>query len=178
MKKAIFLDRDGVINEDFGYVYKIENFKFRAEIFEFLQNFKDYEIFIITNQSGINRGFYSLKDFEILNNFMIKEFEKNKIFIKKVYFCPHIKEENCQCRKPRPGMILQALKEFDLDKNNSILIGDKISDIEAGINAKIKNLFLLCDNLSQISKENLDKINKENLNFKIIKNLMQIKEKI
>lgn len=133
MKKAVFLDRDGVINEDSGYVSKISDFKFINGVFEALRGFKElgYLLIIVTNQSGISRGFYTLKDFENLNKFMLDEFTKNGVFIDKVYFCPHSPEENCECRKPKAGMILQGLKEFDINPQNSILIGDKISDIEA-----------------------------------------------
>nr|MBP3725033.1 D-glycero-beta-D-manno-heptose 1,7-bisphosphate 7-phosphatase [Campylobacter sp.] len=133
MKKAVFLDRDGVINEDSGYVSKISDFKFINGVFEALRGFKElgYLLIIVTNQSGISRGFYTLDDFEKLNKFMLDEFTKNGVFIDKVYFCPHSPEENCECRKPKAGMILQGLKEFDINPQNSILIGDKISDIEA-----------------------------------------------
>lgn len=133
MKKAVFLDRDGVINEDSGYVSKISDFKFINGVFEALSGFKKlgYLLIIVTNQSGIARGFYTLDDFEKLNKFMLDEFTKNGVFIDKVYFCPHSPEENCECRKPKAGMILQGLKEFDINPQNSILIGDKISDIEA-----------------------------------------------
>ena len=91
-KKALFLDRDGVINEDFGYVFKIEDFKFIDGIFEILKEFKkrDFLIIIVTNQSGIQRGYYTTKDFEILADYMKAEFKKRDIDIDKVYFCPHL----------------------------------------------------------------------------------------
>ncbi len=180
MKKAVFLDRDGVINEDFGYVFRIEDFKFRAEIFDFLKEISllDYEIFVITNQSGIGRNFYSLKDFEILNNFMLNEFKKHGIFIKKVYFCPHSPDENCECRKPKAGMILKAFKEFNINLENSVLIGDKMSDIKSGINVNIKNLFLLSGQNLKINIEILNKISARNFKLKIVKKLMDILKEI
>ena len=143
MKKAVFLDRDGVINEDSGYVSKISDFKFINGVFEALRGFKElgYLLIIVTNQSGISRGFYTLKDFENLNKFMLSEFEKNGIEIKKVYFCPHSPEENCECRKPKAGMILAGIKEFDIDVSKSILIGDKPSDIEAANVANLGNAY-------------------------------------
>lgn len=143
MKKAVFLDRDGVINEDSGYVSKISDFKFINGVFEALSGFKKlgYLLIIVTNQSGISRGFYTLKDFENLNKFMLGEFEKNGIEIKKVYFCPHSPEENCECRKPKAGMILAGIKEFDIDVSKSILIGDKPSDIEAANVANLGNAY-------------------------------------
>lgn len=145
--KAVFLDRDGVINEDFGYVYKIDKFVFKDGIFETLRYFqeKGYLLIIITNQSGINRGYFSEKDFLALDNFMKQEFKKQSIEISKTYFCPHHPDELCKCRKPKPKMINDAQKDFNIDLKSSILIGDKITDIKAGQNAGIKKLFLIGD---------------------------------
>ena len=101
--KGIFLDRDGIINKDTGYVYKKEDFIFKKNIFSVLKYLqkKNFLLFIITNQSGIGRGYYSIKDFLILNDWMIKEFEKNSIKISSVQFCPHTPNSNCLCRKPK-----------------------------------------------------------------------------
>jgi len=141
VKKALFLDRDGVINKEKNYLYKIEDFEFIDGVFDtckFFQN-RGYEIIIITNQAGIARGYYTEEDFHKLNNWMLDEFKKRGIKISKVYFCPHHPDFTgmCECRKPNPGMILQAQKEFDLDLSSSILVGDKESDIKAGKNAGI-----------------------------------------
>lgn len=102
-----------------------------------------YEIIVITNQSGIGRGYYTQDDFLNLTNWMIKEFNKNEIEILKVYFCPHSPSEDCDCRKPKIGMITQSLNDFDIDLQNSWLIGDKISDIQTAINANIPNRILI-----------------------------------
>ena len=163
MNKAIFLDRDGVINEDSGYVSKVENFKFIDGVFEALKGFKKlgFLLIIVTNQSGIGRGFYSLEDFENLNKFMLDEFAKNAVFIDKVYFCPHGMEAGCECRKPKPGMILRALREFDIDPQKSFLIGDKPSDIEAAKNANLANAYQIGIDGANL-KEIYEKI-KENL---------------
>ncbi|WP_198306195.1 D-glycero-beta-D-manno-heptose 1,7-bisphosphate 7-phosphatase [Arcobacter vandammei] len=144
-KKIIYLDRDGVINEDFGYVSQISNFKFVDGVFEACKSFIDlgYEIIVVTNQSGIARGYYSLEDFKTLTNFMLDEFRKQGINILKVYFCPHSPEVNCECRKPKDGMILQSLNDFSIDLKNSWLIGDKISDIECAKNGNIANKILI-----------------------------------
>ena len=142
MNKAVFLDRDGVVNVEKNYVYKIEDFEFMPGIFDVCKKYQQegYLLFIITNQAGIARGYYTEEQFRILTDFMIKQFEKQGILIKKVYFCPHHPDftGECECRKPNPGMILQAAKEFDIDLSESILIGDKESDIEAGERAGIK----------------------------------------
>ena len=138
-KKALFIDRDGIINIDHGYVYKIEDFEFTEDIFELVKLFsKDgYMIFIITNQSGIARGYYSENDFSTLTEWMIKKFKNNNITIEEVYHCPHSPEENCHCRKPQTGMIEQALEQYPIDLKHSWMIGDKQSDIDLALNAGI-----------------------------------------
>ena len=140
--KAVFLDRDGVINIDHGYVYKIEDFEFVDGIFDELKSYKKegYIFIVVTNQSGIGRGYYSEEDFLKLTDYMISEFEKEGIEIKKVYHCPHAPEENCECRKPKPAMLLKAKKEFGIDMKSSVMIGDKKSDMEAGESAGVGKL--------------------------------------
>ncbi len=141
MKKAIFLDRDGIINIDNSYVYKKEDFKFCEGIFELLRHFLslDYLLFIVTNQSGIARGYYSEDDFSELSSWMLDELTRKGIKITKIYHCPHKPDDACRCRKPEIAMFEKAKKEFDIDMQNSWMIGDKKSDIEAGINADIPN---------------------------------------
>lgn len=143
--KALFLDRDGVVNVDKGYVYKEQDFEFCDGIFELCQLFlsKDYQIFIITNQSGIARGFYSEEEFKQLSHFMCANFEKNGVKITQIYHCPHL--DGCNCRKPKPGMILQAQKDFKVNLANSVFIGDNLSDMQAGKNAGVKTLCLIGD---------------------------------
>ena len=147
MTPALFLDRDGVVNVEKNYVYKAEDIDFIEPIFNICRNYqqKGFQIFIITNQAGIARGYYSENDFLILSAWMEAEFEKRGIRISKTYFCPHHPDYTgeCICRKPNPGMIMKAKEEFDLDLENSVLIGDKKSDIDAGINAGIKNNYFI-----------------------------------
>jgi len=147
MKKALFLDRDGVINKEKNYLYRIEDFEFIDGVFETCKYFQNqgYLIIVITNQAGIARGKYTEFDFEVLTKWMLSKFQENGINISKVYHCPHHPDfsGNCDCRKPNPGMILQAQKEFNVDLKNSILVGDKNSDIEAGLNAGISNNYLI-----------------------------------
>ena len=169
MNKALFLDRDGVINKEKNYLYKIEDFEFIDGVFETCKYFqeKGYLIIIITNQAGIARGKYTEDDYQILTDWMIKEFEKKDIKISKVYHCPHHPDFSgeCECRKPNPGMILQAKKDFNIDLSQSILVGDKNSDIEAGINAGIKMNYLV---------ETGHEIDENRFNVKIIKSLENI----
>ena len=140
MNKALFLDRDGVVNVEKDYVYKIEDFEFNEGVFDtalYFQN-KGFKIFIITNQSGIGRGYYSIKDFEILTSWMIKKFQENGINILQVEYCPHSPDENCSCRKPKTKMIENIVKNHNIDLKTSILVGDKSSDIKCAKNAGIK----------------------------------------
>lgn len=141
--KALFLDRDGVINVDKGYVYKEQDFEFCEGIFALCAFFlsKKYQIFVITNQSGIARKFYSEEDFEKLSLFMLENFDKKGVKISKIYHCPHL--QDCNCRKPKPGMLLQAQKEFNIDLKHSVFIGDNLSDMQAGKNAGVGRLFLI-----------------------------------
>lgn len=152
MNKAIFLDRDGVINQEKDYVYKKEDFEFIGGVFEALKYFQErnYLLIIVTNQSGIARGYYTEADFLELNRWMLQQFEFQGIRIAKVYYSPYHPsygtgkyKKDTFCRKPNPGMILQAREEFEINLAESILIGDKESDIEAGINAGIKTNILV-----------------------------------
>jgi len=144
-KKALFLDRDGVINQDKDYVHKIEDFIFIPGIFDLVKTFKKlgYLIIIITNQSGIGRGYYTITEFNKLNDWMIKSFNNQGLFIDDVYFCPHKPDEGCLCRKPKPGMILKARDHYNIDLSSSLLIGDNESDILAGQKAGIDTLILV-----------------------------------
>ena len=170
--KALFLDRDGIVNVEKHFVYKIEDFEFIDGIFEFCRFFQDkgYIIFIITNQSGIARGYYTLNDYNILTRWMINEFNKQNIKITEAYHCPHLPEitGECDCRKPKPGMILQAQKEFDIDLENSVVVGDNLRDIETGFNAGVKTNYL-------INKKN-DKINFQFRNIRDLLNYLTIKK--
>ena len=139
MQKALFLDRDGVINIDYGYVSKVEDFQFTEGIFELLRLFLDrgYLLFIVTNQSGIGRNYYTKDDFLTLTTYMLDEFKKREIEIASIEYCPHAPEERCSCRKPATGMVDTTLAKYKIDLDNSWLIGDKQSDIDLAHNAKI-----------------------------------------
>ena len=142
-KKALILDRDGTLIEDKNYAYKIEDFELLDGVIKglkLLQN--DFLFFIVTNQSGIGRGYYSIQDFQIFNNHLIDILKKQGIEIMKTYFCPHLKEDNCECRKPKIKYIEEIVKEFEIDINKSWMIGDHPSDIQFGINGGCKTIFL------------------------------------
>ncbi len=151
-KRAIFLDRDGIINVDHGYVSKIKDFEFNDGIFEilrFLQS-QGFLLIIVTNQSGIGRGYYSEEAYQKLTTYIVKSFYDEKIEINAVYHCPHRPDEGCECRKPRTGMLVAAKKEFDIDMQNSWMIGDKNSDMLVGKNAGVENrIFVSAEEISE-----------------------------
>jgi D-glycero-D-manno-heptose 1,7-bisphosphate phosphatase len=141
MKKALFLDRDGVINIEKHHAFRKEEFEFTDGIFDLCKEYLDsgFIIIVITNQAGIAKGYYTEDDYNKLTKWMIDQFCMKGIVISKVYHCPHHPDITgpCDCRKPNPGMILQAIEEFDLDIAKCFLIGDKESDLQAGRNAGI-----------------------------------------
>lgn len=152
MKKVLFLDRDGVINIDHGYLYKAQDFEFIDGVFEACLAFQNagYEIVVITNQSGIARGYYSEQDFQTLTTWMTEQFNRAGISILDVFYCPHHPEKghapyvtHCDCRKPEPGMLLKAIEKHNIDPKSSIMVGDKSSDMLAATKAKIGEKYLV-----------------------------------
>jgi len=143
--KAIFLDRDGVINKEKNYLYKKEDFEFIDGVFDACRYFKknNYQLIVVTNQSGIARGYYREEDFHRLTKWMLKQFKCQDIEILDVFFCPHGPESTCNCRKPKPGMLLRAKEKYKIDMKNSWMIGDKEADIGAANAAGIENTILV-----------------------------------
>ena len=137
MNKAIFLDRDGTINVEKNYLYKIEDFEFIPGVVDALRELQQtgYLLIIITNQSGIGRGYYTEADFQKLNDWMVSTLKERGITIANVYYCPHLPDaqvpayrKECSCRKPKLGMYEQAIKDHDIDLSLSYAVGDKIRD--------------------------------------------------
>jgi D-glycero-D-manno-heptose 1,7-bisphosphate phosphatase len=150
--KALFLDRDGVINIDHGYVYRVEDFDFVEGVFELCRVAQDrgFKLVVVTNQSGIGRGLYDEERFDRLTKWMVARFAEQGVQIDRVYFCPYHPVHglgqyrvDSTDRKPNPGMILKAEVELDLSLSDSILIGDNGSDIEAARRAGIGKAWLL-----------------------------------
>ena len=150
--KAVFFDRDGTLIEDVHYLDSIDKIKIIPAVITLCRKLQDngYKLFVVTNQSGIARGFFD-KEFVIeIHNYLKKVFEKENVFFEKFYFCPHhptaaVKKElliNCDCRKPGPGMLLRAAKDFNINLKESLMFGDKISDIEAGKAAGCKSFYI------------------------------------
>lgn len=146
MKKAIFLDRDGTLNIDHGYVHEIDNFQFIDGSIEALKKLKemDYLLVLVTNQSGIARGYFSEKQFLALTEWMDWSLADRGIDLDGIYYCPHHVnglgeyKQDCDCRKPKSGMLLKAIKELNIDPTQSFMVGDKIEDLQAGIGAKVQ----------------------------------------
>ena len=163
--KTIFLDRDGVINKEINYLHKIEDFEFINGVFEACQYLEslNYKIIITTNQSGISRGYYTESDFQKITKWMLSQFNNNNIDILDVIHCPHLPSDFCDCRKPKPGMLLSAKTKYNIDMENSWMIGDKENDIQAANNAGIINTILVksgheIDEINSNSKFTLDSI--------------------
>lgn len=163
MRKALFLDRDGVINKEKNYLFQIEDFEFIDGIFETCRKFqkKGYLIIVITNQAGIARGKYTEKDYRILTEWMMKRFAAGGAIIDAVYHCPHHPDftGECNCRKPATGMLDQAKNDFDIDLGRSILVGDKESDIEAGLRAGVgANVLVKSGHVIDEKRTNADRV--------------------
>ena len=164
--KAAFFDRDGVLNVDVDYLYKISDLRWiegAREAVAYLTKL-GYKIFGVTNQSGIARGYYTVAQMQELHDFMQQEIAASGGKIAKIYYCPHHKEgkvaefaHECDCRKPKPGMLNQAFEEYALDKEQCFLIGDGIRDVEAAEAAGIKGYLFKGGNLLDFVKTILEK---------------------
>lgn len=146
MQKALFLDRDGVINFDPGdYTKSVSEFIFLPDVAEILRQFqqKGFELFVITNQGGIAKGLYTHQDFKLIDDFMHNELKSKGVFIKETFYCPHHPDfGKCLCRKPLSGLILKAIAKYNINPGQSYMIGDKDRDIVCAKNAGIKGLLI------------------------------------
>ena len=152
MKKAVFLDRDGTLNIDYGYVHDIDHFHFIEGSIEALKKLKEmgYLLVLVTNQSGIARGYFTEQQFLQLTEWMDWSLADRGVDLDGIYYCPHHPEakltefkQDCDCRKPKSGMLLQAIEELNIDPTKSIMVGDKVEDLLAGKGAKVKTLVLV-----------------------------------
>ncbi|WP_273383612.1 D-glycero-beta-D-manno-heptose 1,7-bisphosphate 7-phosphatase [Actinobacillus porcinus] len=151
MNKAIFLDRDGTLNVDHGYVHQIDDFQFIEGSIEALQELKKmgYLLVLVTNQSGIARGYFSEEQFLSLTEWMDWSLADRGVDLDGIYYCPHHPEgkgefkQDCDCRKPKGGMLLQAIKELHIDPARSFMVGDKVEDLQAAVAAKVRSKILV-----------------------------------
>ena len=140
-RRAVFLDRDGTINEEKEYLHRVEDFEFIPGASEAIRRLKEagFLVVVVTNQSGVARGYYALEEVAILHRHMQRELETVGAAVDGIYVCPHHPVEGvgefrreCDCRKGRPGMLLRAAREHGIDLSRSYMIGDKIADVEVG----------------------------------------------
>lgn len=160
--KAVIFDRDGTLNIDVNYLHKVEDFSWVSGAVEALVwlSKKNYELYVVTNQSGIARGYFTINDMQKVHDYMNAELEKVGVKIKKFYFCPHLKEGkikefaiDCDCRKPKAGMLLQCLNENNLSPDNCVVIGDSERDLESAKNANIKGFLYSGGSLLEFVKK-------------------------
>ncbi|WP_330685168.1 D-glycero-alpha-D-manno-heptose-1,7-bisphosphate 7-phosphatase [Anaerosolibacter sp.] len=143
MQKAVFLDRDGVINDNRMPVNKPQDFVFFPWTFEAVRMLNDagFQVFVVTNQGGIEMGYFTHENLKDIHDSMLADFKINDIMIHGVAYCPHFKSK-CECRKPAPGMLLRLAKEHHIDLETSYMVGDRDFDIEAGRRAGCKTIKL------------------------------------
>lgn len=170
-KKALFLDRDGVINVNTGYLYKPKDVQWISGIIDVMRAFQQqgYLLIIVTNQSGIGRGYYSEDDFYSLTQWMRQYLLEQHVHIDDVFYCPHHPEkakghylQKCDCRKPSPGMLLTAMEKWNIDKSQSVLIGDSCSDIEAGLAAGLSRCYFFSNALPKKQQTRIAEITETN----------------
>jgi len=155
MNKAIFLDRDGTINVDTGYVCKKEDFEFIDGAIEGLRLLQDkgYMLIIITNQSGIGRGYFSEQEYLEFQSWINEQLANKGIMITETYYCPHVEEDGCDCRKPRVAMFEEAAKQYNIKWGDSCAIGDKMRDLTICTKKRMKGFLISkerkCNDLPQ-----------------------------
>ncbi|MEZ0318306.1 MAG: D-glycero-beta-D-manno-heptose 1,7-bisphosphate 7-phosphatase [Methylophilaceae bacterium] len=180
---ALFLDRDGVINIDKGYVHKAEDCEFVDGIFDLVKraNQLGYKVFVVTNQAGIARGYYTEEQFLSFSEWMKNEFQKHQAHIDEIYFCPHhpvygleAYHISCDCRKPAPGMFLKAQAAFNIDMSRSIMIGDNLSDLEAAHAANVERRYLFIWSHEKNSTPENMPTKSDNISLKVITSLNEV----
>ncbi len=151
-RRALFLDRDGVVNREVGYLSRVEDVEWTPGFFELCRHARDsgYVLVVVTNQSGIARGYYSEDEFHALMRWMGETFRAEGVELAAYYFCPHHPDSEdpryrleCECRKPGPGMLLRAAEELGLDLSQSIMVGDRCGDVGAANTAGLLRAYLL-----------------------------------
>jgi D,D-heptose 1,7-bisphosphate phosphatase len=169
---AIFLDRDGTIIEDKGFINNPLDIEFYPNSFEALQSLQEYFfLFIITNQSGVSKGLITENEVKEVHRYMIGALKAREITIFDIFYCPHKNEDNCKCKKPNPYFIRQAAELYDIDLNKSFIIGDHPSDIQCGINAGVTPIYLL----SGHGRKHRNELESD---FKICENIFEASEYI
>ena len=143
--RAIFLDRDGTIMRDASHVGEVDQVVLIPNAVPSLKRLQDagYKLFVITNQSGVGRGYFTREAVESIHTRLNEQFNQAGVRFERYYVCPHHPEDNCECRKPKPKLLLDAAREYGLDLSRSFMIGDRASDIQAGVNAGARSILVL-----------------------------------
>lgn len=133
-KKAVFLDRDGTLNQDFGYTHRIRDWRWLPGTLAGMRILADagYALVVVSNQSGIDRGYYTLAQVKALEEWVDKQLALKGLKIDAWYYCPHLPEAGCSCRKPGAGMLHKAAEDLRIDLSQSWMLGDRVSDAQAG----------------------------------------------
>jgi len=150
--KAIFFDRDDTLIHDSHYMYKKNQLQFIDGVFEILQKLQEMEylLFIVTNQSGVGRGYFTIEQMHEFHDYFLEKLLEKNIQIKEIAFCPHAPIEKCDCRKPMPKLINDLCQKYNIDKSQSIMVGDRESDIRAGEAAGVKTFLVENNNLNNL----------------------------
>lgn len=161
MTKCVFLDRDGVINKEQGYVYRINDFVLNADVIESLKKLQEagFILIVITNQSGIALGLYTHEDVKNVHDYFLSLMQENGIIISEIYYCPHHPDiERCICRKPDSVMLEKAIARFNIDVSKSFLIGDKERDVQTAEKVGVKGILIKSDSpLKEIAEKIISK---------------------
>lgn len=154
MKKAVFVDRDGTINVNVEYLNTPDNFKMYPSVAEGIKllNENGFLVIVITNQSGIARGYFTKETLEKIHVRMIKELKEKGAKVDAIYYCPHHPDDKCICRKPETGLLKKAVKDFKIDTSKSFIIGDRMLDVEAGFKIGLKTI-LIPERKKMVEKE-------------------------
>ncbi len=152
--RTVFIDRDGTINVNYGYINNPNDFKMYPSVAKGIKLLQEngFKIIVITNQSGIARGYFSEKTLGEIHEKMKKDLSKEDAMVDAIYYCPHHPDEKCNCRKPKPGLLEKAIKDFDIDIEKSFIIGDRMLDVEAGYKIGLKTV-LVPEDKEKIKKE-------------------------
>lgn len=181
----LFIDRDGTIHRDKIEAHRKEDLELFPDTIKFLLYAQriGYEIIIVTNQSGIGKGHYTVQDMQEFNNYLLMKLNKAGVNVLDFFYCPHTAQDNCNCMKPKPGMLLQAKEKYGLNMKECVMIGDQVSDMYAGFNAGINNLILVTTGLYKrgmcdVPEDLKDNVVKVSSLTKIIKYNLLEKERI
>ena len=168
MNKAIFLDRDGTIIQDRGYINKIKDVAFYPYTFNSLRELqKKFLLFIVTNQAGIGKGLIHLDEMHQIHQYILLKLHEQQIKIQEIFYCPHTKDDNCFCRKPSPYFLNTAKEKYHLDIHHSYVIGDHPSDIQLALNTKANGIYVLTGH----GRKHLSEIKNYSTTIKITQNL-------